>query len=96
MASECGTVQYLKQLVSHHSQSDPGLACAAKATLDIISDINEYSMTAFDLEALHDIVSELAKSGHHVILTHLTQGAPDCAICAALEKKVRNLGVQFN
>lgn len=96
MAPECNTIRYLRQLVLQQDPNDPGLAKAAAATLNIISDITEYSMTDYDIEALHDIVDELAKSGHQIILTHLVQGAPDCRICAALAHKINTLGMNLN
>jgi glycine cleavage system protein P-like pyridoxal-binding family len=86
MMFECSTVRYLQKLSSHRETGDIALASAASSALNIVSDINETSMTEVELECLHHLVDALFQEGHGSMLTHLQEGAPDCAICDALSK----------
>lgn len=84
MSSECTTIQYLQRL----SAPATPLAEAASASLNIISDVREFKMTALDIACLHDLVDAIISEGHERLLAHLLEGMPDCDICAALAQRM--------
>ncbi|MDX9994424.1 MAG: hypothetical protein RBS28_03800 [Rhodocyclaceae bacterium] len=84
MTAECMTIRYLRELASRERDRDAGLAAAAGAVLQIISDVRENYMSERDVSILHMLVDEIRKSGHDVLLEHLRHEAPDCDLCAAL------------
>jgi hypothetical protein len=82
--SECATIEYLQRL---SSPATP-VAHAASASLNIIADVREFEMTATDLKCLHDLVDAIVQEGHGILLSHLLESTPDCAICAALAQRM--------
>ncbi len=89
MGSECATIKHLRKVAAMGAQEDAGIGSGAAASaLKIISDINEYWMTAIDVECLHSLVDALVQHGQSALLQHLRAGSPDCPICEALTAKM--------
>lgn len=84
MSSKCNTIRRLRNLAAAPSGSDPTLAGAAAAALNIINDVFDSAMTNRDISYLHDLVDAIYREGREEILDHLVHDAPDCSICAAL------------
>jgi hypothetical protein len=83
----CSTVRYLQRVVDD-AASDYGLAMAAKSAMGVIRDVAESAMSPYDLDVIVDLVDELVNAGHHPIVAHLANSAPDCDICLALSRRL--------
>jgi hypothetical protein len=90
MLPHCKLVRFLEELRSSTQERGAvGLSVVAKAALGIIRDANEESMTAHDVACLADLVTEICNEGYAGLPVYLQEDAPDCALCAALAKRLQ-------
>ena len=89
MECVCTTIQYLTKLsVIEATEASGGRSGIAASALKIISDMNEYALTADNIKYLHWLIDSIYKQGHGVLLDHLHEGAPDCKICEAMAERM--------
>ena len=86
---QCRFVQSLKELAIHsEAKGTHGLSYVAEAALKIVIDIHHEYMADGDLSCLADLVKEFRQEGYDHLFVHLHDNAPDCAICAALARRL--------
>lgn len=89
MLPHCKLVRLLKDICgSAQEMGAVGLSLVAAAALDIIRDACEEFMTEGDVACLADLVAEIRNEGHTGLTVYLQADAPDCALCAALARRL--------
>ena len=79
----CATIKHLQQIIKL-PEVDSHLKIVASHALAIIQDIDAEYMTNMDISALKTLVEEIYGNNQQLLINHLKDGSPDCAICAAL------------
>lgn len=88
--SDCRTVRFLKQITTDRN-SDPQLVEAAKATMAIVTDLENTLFSSADLQCLHDLIDAVYRDGQAPLFDHLRDGVVDCRVCAALASRIERL-----
>lgn len=81
----CATIDHLQNLLA---SPDSALSSCAKYALAIITDVQDAGLKRADAPCLHDMLEMLYLESNASLYEHLLDGAPDCPICAAIQKRL--------
>jgi len=84
----CEPVRYLNALMLKPASIDRGLDRVARSALNIASTMRESPVSDVDLEILCDLIGAISNQGHGALLLEIQLCAPQCALCAAVARRL--------
>ena len=85
--STCKVVAVLKEVITGHSATDKMLSSAARNAMAVIHDMQEYEITKISLDTFILIAEEIFRDRGLSLSAYVTEGHPDCPICAAIQAR---------
>jgi hypothetical protein len=90
MHPECRLVVLMRDIVASSRKSEAhGLCFVAQSALNIVEGLSANHVTPGDIACLADLIREFAREGYGEVLAYIEAGAPDCEVCAALNRHLQ-------
>ncbi len=89
MSPTCRVIAHLMDIASGREAADKHMKGVAVSALAIVEDMEEDGITDSGLEYFILLADGVLRMGNESLSVYIQDGTPDCEICAALIKRMR-------